>query len=252
VKRSSPGDTSLYPARRVHPAARPPLSGGAWTRAERGFLRRLSSPARIQDFLDGLAYRAEDLPASPRGVIEERRANCYDGALFAAAALRELGHRPLVLDLWAVRDDDHVLAVFRVDGLLGAVGKSNFVGLRYREPVHRTLRELVLSYFEPYFNAAGEKTLRAYSPLHDLRRYDRFGWTFSAAPLQHISDQLDALPHRRVLPPAAERRLERVDARSMAAGMFGTDPAGLYHAPGELTPPRAPAARGRSPARRAC
>ena len=222
---------SLYPARSVGPPAPPTRGSGAWTRAERAFLRRLSSPARIQDFLDGLAYRAEDRPASPRGVIEERRANCYDGALFAAAALRELGHRPLVVDLWAVRDDDHVLAVYRAGGRLGAVGKSNFTGLRFREPVHRNLRELVLTYFEQYFNGEGEKTLRAYSPLHDLRRYDRYAWTFSAAPLQHISDALDRLPHRRLLSPLQERRLERVDARSMAAGMVGTDPEGLYRGP---------------------
>lgn len=222
----------LYPPRRLCSRPAPPRAGGAWTRGERALLRRLSTPARIQDFLDGLAYRAEDRPAAPRGVLEERRANCYDGALLAAAALRELGHPPLLLDLWAVRDDDHVLAVYRVGGRLGAVGKSNFAGLRFREPVHRTLRELVLTYFEPYFNTAGEKTLRAYSPLHDLARYDRYGWTFSPAPLAFISDALDRLPHRRLLSPAEERRLEPVDPRSLAAGMVGTDPAGVYGAGG--------------------
>ena len=149
-----------------------------------------------------------------------------------------------------MRDDDHVLAVYRVEDRLGAVGKSNFAGLRSREPVHRMVRELVLTYFEQYFNAAGEKTLRAYSPLHDLRRYDRYGWTFGAAPLQYISDALDALPHRRILSQAAERRLEPVDRRSMEAGMLGTDPAGLYQGAG-FTRPTAPAPRGRRPARRA-
>lgn len=217
------------PGRLRTPAAVPPLATpGRWTVAERAFLRKLSTPARIQEFLDGLSYRAEDRPASPRGVIEERRANCYDGALFAAAALRELGHPPVLLDLWAVRDDDHVLALYRVGGRLGAVAKSNFVGLRFREPIHRTVRELVLTYFEQYFNAAGEKTLRAYSPPHDLRRYDRFGWTWTSAPLAWISDRLDALPHRPLLSPAMVRRLEPVDARSRAAGMHGTDAAGLY------------------------
>jgi hypothetical protein len=215
--------------RPTKPLVPPPLAAaGDWTRGERAFFRKLSTPARIQEFLDGLAYRAEDRPAPPRGVMEERRANCFDGALFAAAALREIGHPPLLLDMWAVRDDDHVLAVYRVDGLLGAVAKSNFAGLRFREPVHRTLRELVLTYFELYFNTAAEKTLRAYSPLHDLRRYDRHGWTFHAAPLQYISDRLDALPHRRLLSPAMERRLEPVDPRSLEAGMVGTVPEGVY------------------------
>jgi len=214
------------PRKRLVPPALAP--GGAWTRAERAFLRKLSTPARIQEFLDGLAYRPEDRPAAPRGVIEERRANCFDGALFAAAALRELGHPPLLLDMWAVRDDDHVLAVYRVDGHLGAIAKSNFAGLRFREPVHRTLRELVLTYFELYFNTAGEKTLRAHSPVHDLQRYDRYGWTFHAAPLSYVSDVLDSLPHRRILSPATERRLEPVDPRSMEAGMVGTVAEGLY------------------------
>jgi hypothetical protein len=206
----------------------PPAPGGAWTRGERALLRKLSTPARIQDFLDGLVYRPEDEPGCPRRVLEERRANCYDGAILAAAALRELGHPPLLVDMWAVRDDDHVLAVYRVDGLLGAIGKSNFVGLRFREPIHRTLRELVLSYFEQYFNTAGEKTLRAYSPPLDLGRFDRYGWTFHDAPLRYVSDRLDALPHRRILTPAMERRLAPVDPRSREAGMVGTLVEGLY------------------------
>jgi hypothetical protein len=206
----------------------PRVPRGAWTKQERAVLRRLSTPARIQEWLDAIPYRPEDDPGCPRRVLEERRANCYDGALFAAAALRELGHPPLLLDLWAVRDDDHVLAVFRAGGLLGAVAKSNFVGLRFREPIHRTLRELVLSYFEQYFNTAGEKTLRAYSGLLDLRRFDRYGWTFHDAPLQYVSDRLDALPHRALLTSRQERALTPVDPRSLEAGMLGTDPRGVY------------------------
>ncbi len=230
--------------RRPRAPAGPP---DRYTRGERAVLRRLSAPARVQDYVDRLVYRAEDDPGSPRRVMAEQRANCYDGALFAAAALRELGHPPLLLDLWAVRDDDHVLALYRVGGRLGAVAKSNFVGLRFREPVHRTVRELVLTYFEQYFNAAGEKTLRAYAPLHDLGRYDRYGWTFDAAPLPYISSALDALPHRRILSAAAERRLEPVDPRSRRAGMLGTRRAGLYHAPAGVTRPTAPARRRRAP-----
>lgn len=218
----------LRPRPGIRPVVPPLAPPGAWTRAERAILRRLSTPARIQDFLDTLRYRPEDEPGCPRRVLEERCANCYDGAILAAAALRELGHPPLLLDLWAVRDDDHVLAVYRVDGLLGAVAKSNFVGLRFREPVYRTLRELVLSYFEQYFNASGEKTLRGFSPLLDLRRFDRYDWTFRDEPLRYVSDRLDAMPHQRLLSPAAERRLSPVDPRSLEAGMLGTAPEGLY------------------------
>lgn len=199
-----------------------------WSPAERAFLRRLKSPAGIQAYLDGLAYRAEEKAACPRNVMRERRAHCFDGALFAAAALRELGHPPLLLDMWADRDDDHVLAIFRADGCYGAVAKSNFVGLRFREPIYRTLRELVLSYFEGYFNLEGEKTLRAYSGLLRLRPFDRQGWMFRDEVLPIISDRLDALRHHPLLTPRMKRRLTPVDPRSMKAGMLGTSLDGVY------------------------
>ncbi|MBI5067104.1 MAG: hypothetical protein HZB56_02610 [Deltaproteobacteria bacterium] len=201
-----------------------------WTPGERALLRRLRNPAGVQAYLDGLAYRAEEKAACPRNVMVERRAHCFDGALFAAAALRELGHPPLLLDMWADRDDDHVLAVFRANGCYGAVAKSNFVGLRFREPIHRTLRELVLSYFEGYFNLEGEKTLRAYSGLLHLRQFDRQRWMFRDDPLPVISERLDALRHRPILTPRMKRGLTPVDPRSMEAGMLGTRLDGVYKA----------------------
>jgi hypothetical protein len=209
------------------PASRP--TPPAWSRAERATLRRLSTPRRVQDLLDQFAYRTEDAPASPRRALAERRAHCFDGALLAAAALRIHGHRPLLLDLRAIHDDDHVLAVFQVEGAWGAVAKSNFVGLRYREPIYRSLRELALSYFEPYYNLRRRRTLRQYSarPL-DLRRFDRLGWEFdeSVAPL--LAERLDALPHQSLLTPAQAGRLTLLDLRSMKAGMVGTDLAGAH------------------------
>jgi hypothetical protein len=200
----------------------------AWTRGERALLRRLSTPRKVQEYLDGLTYRAEDEAVCPRNVLSERRAHCYDGALLAAAALRLQGHPPALLDMRAVRDDDHVLAIFRVDGHYGAVAKSNFVGLRFREPIHRTLRELVMSYFEVYFNTDREKTLREYSGLLHLAQFDRLGWPFRDQPIPFISDRLDALRHRRLLTPSQERRLCRVDPRSLQAGMVGTLAEGLH------------------------
>jgi hypothetical protein len=200
----------------------------AWSRAELSALRRLSTPRRIQDFLDRLDYRSEDQPASPRGVLAERRAHCFDGALLAAAALRRLGHPPLLFDLRSVRDDDHVLALFRVDGCWGAVAKSNFAGLRYREPVHRTLRELALGYFEPYYNLRRERTLREHSAApFDLRRYDRLGWEFEAAVADRIAERLNQAPHRSLLTPRQVGRLTRLDQRAYHSGMVGTDLAGV-------------------------
>jgi hypothetical protein len=134
-----------------------------FTPAERAVFRKLKSPDKIQRFLDDLAYNKEHggvTCRSPRRVLRDRTAHCMEGALFGAAALRMIGHPPLLLDLEAVRDDDHVVAIFRLHGHWGALAKSNYSGLGYREPVYRTLRELVMSYFEHYYNLQKEKTLR--------------------------------------------------------------------------------------------
>jgi len=193
----------------------------SWTSRELGVLRRLRSPARIQDFLDDLTYRHTEDPGCPRRVLRERRAHCLDGALLAAAALRRLGHPPLLLDLRAVRDQDHVLAVFRRGSRLGAIGKSNFAGLRYREPVHRTLRELAMTYFDPYFNLERERTLRSYSTLLPLRQLDGLAWEWSDEAVPRIVERLDALRHFPLLGPAQVRHLLRVDRRSYRAGTLG-------------------------------
>jgi hypothetical protein len=195
---------------------------------ERRLLAPLSAPVHVQAFLDGLAYSADPIYRSPRSVMRDGKAHCFDGALLAAAALRRLGHPPLLLDLRAVRDDDHVLAVFRTHGCFGAVGKSNFVGLRFREPVFRTLRELALSYFEDYFNSEGEKTLRAYSTLLDLRGYDTLGWMTDDAHLERIAERLDSIRHFPLLTARMVAALNPVDARSQEAGMLGVNEAGLY------------------------
>jgi len=192
---------------------------------ELAVLRRLKTPAGVQRFLDhDIGYNKEqdgNTCRSPRRVLRLRAAQCMEGALFAAAALRLLGLPPLLLDLEAVHDDDHVLAVFRQDGHWGAVAKSNYAGLRFREPVYRSLRELAISYFEHYYNPQGRKTLRAYSRPVDLRRFDPIGWMTSDEDLWAIPDYLCAIAHRPLITPAMERRLSRMDRRSFAAGRVG-------------------------------
>jgi hypothetical protein len=196
------------------------------TPAEWRTLRTLRTPAGIQRFLDeDLAYNKE--PAgptcrSPRLVLRDRAAHCMEGAMLAAAALRALGHPPLLVDLEAVRDDDHVLAVFRHAGGWGAVAKSNYAGLRYREPVYRSLRELVMSYFEHYYNLQGERSLRTYSRPVNLARFDSRGWMASEEEVWYIPEHLCEIAHTPVLRNGAERRLSRLDARSFAAGCHGS------------------------------
>jgi hypothetical protein len=193
--------------------------------SERAVLRRLNKPAKIQRFLDDLPYNKEPGGAtclSPRRVLELGTAHCMEGAMLGAAALRLLGHPPLLMDLEAVRDDDHVLAIFRERGGWGALAKSNYAGLRFREPVYRTLRELAISYFEHYFNLSGQKTLRNYSRPVNLKRFDRINWMTSQEDVWVIPEYLVEIAHTPILTPEQERSLSRMDKRLMEAGQVGT------------------------------
>lgn len=197
------------------------------TRAETATLRRLSTPEKVQSYLDGLTYNSEpdgDTVRSPRRVLRDRTAHCAEGALLAAAAFRVHGRPPLLVDLEAVRDDDHVLAVYRERGHWGAVATSKFAGLRYRAPVYRTVRELVLSYFEHYYNWDGERTLRAYSRPVSLARFDRIGWMTAEEDLWPVVEHLSVISHTPLIPAAAARRLARLDERSYQAGLHGAPP----------------------------
>jgi hypothetical protein len=128
------------------------------------------------------------------------------------------------LDLEAVRDDDHVLAVFRLRGHWGALAKSNYSGLRYREPVYRTIRELVMSYFEHYYNLKKEKTLRRYSRPVNLARFDSIDWMTSDDDVWPVPDYLCDVAHSRIIPPDVIRRLGPVDDRLFSAGLVGRTP----------------------------
>jgi hypothetical protein len=195
-----------------------------FTASERAVFRRLQSPEKIQRFLDDLGYNKEPhgpTCRSPRGVLRDRTAHCIEGALFAAAALRMMGQPPLLLDFEAVRDDDHVLAIFRRFGHWGALAKSNFSGLRFREPVYRTLRELAMSYFEHYFNLRKEKTLRNYSRPVNLRRFDSIHWMTAEKDVWEVPEYLCEIRHTSLLPARLVSRLGRVDDRLFAAGLLG-------------------------------
>jgi hypothetical protein len=190
--------------------------------SQAAFLRRLSPPWKIQKFLDRIDYDVAGQGCrSPRRVLRERRAQCMDGALFAAAALRLQGHRPLLVDLEAVFDDDHVVAVFRQDGHWGGIARSNYSGLRYREPIFRSIRDLALSYFESYFNLRRQKTLRRHSRPVDLTRFDARGWMTADEDLWYIPEHLAGVRHFRLLTPAQERSLGPVDGRMFTAGLVG-------------------------------
>ena len=184
-------------------------------------LRALKSPAGIQKFLDSLPYHLADTSWSPRRSLREGTAHCLEGALLAAAALRVNGYPPLVLDLEAVHDVDHVIAVFRERGHWAAVAKSNFAGLRFRAPIYRTLRELALSYFESYYNLRGERTLRGYSRPLNLARFDHLDWMTSEKSVWAIAEHLVTVSHAALFPARLAKNLPRLDRRSFAAGLTG-------------------------------
>ncbi len=196
---------------------------------EQQLLASLNSPAGIQAFLDSVRYSSESIYRCPLQVLRQRIAHCFDGALFAAAALRQIGYPPVILEMLPNdRDDDHLLALYKQDGCWGAVAKSNFVGLRYREPIFRTLRELVLSYFEQYYNLAREKTLRGYTMPLNLSAFDKFDWMTSDTHLERIADRLDQIQRRFLLTPKMIAGLAMVDERAYRAGLQGADEAGLH------------------------
>jgi hypothetical protein len=143
-------------------------------------------------------------------------------------ALRRIGFPALIVDMDAVRDDDHVIAVFKKNGRFGAIAKSNFVGLRYREPVYASLRELVMSYFESYYNTENEKTLRSYTRPLNLSSFDPLDWNFSDEALEAIGDKLNENQVFKIITPVMARSLSSVDQRTYEAGMLGVNKAGLY------------------------
>jgi hypothetical protein len=199
-----------------------------WTKRELAVFKKLGTPMKIQLYLNKLAYDPQPGTASPRWVMKERKANCFEGALFAAAALRRIGHPPLLVDMRAVNDDDHVLAVFRRNGAWGCVAKSNYTVLRFREPVYRSVRELMMSYFDVFFNPIGEKTLREYSVPFDLRRFDKDAWMTTDRDVSYIGDALDRARHYNVTTTRQIRGLQITDKDLVKAGLLGAKKAGLY------------------------
>ena len=197
---------------------------------ERKLLDAMRTPADIQAFLDSIPYSAEVVNRSPLQVLRDRQAHCLDGALFAAALLRRQGFPPLILDLQPDpgQDDDHVLALFKIDDCWGAVAQSNYTGLRYREAIHRTLRELVLSYFEDYFNNFAQKTLRYFTRPINLKRFDRQGWMWSSAGVDAVEEYLKKANLIPLITPAQAARLIDVEEQSYQAGKIGINEQGVY------------------------
>ncbi|MDP2648700.1 MAG: hypothetical protein Q8P19_02260 [bacterium] len=185
------------------------------SRSERRVLSKISTPRKIQDYLDSLPANFElsgDTCMSPRLVMRHKVVHCFEGAILAAAALAYHDKPPLLMDLRAgAGDDDHVVALFRQNGYWGTISKTNHPVLRYRDPVYATPRELAMSYFHEYIGASSrDKVLKAYSAPFDLRKYPPEKWVTDERSLRWLSGELDKSRHFPTVPKKNRRLLRDV------------------------------------------
>jgi hypothetical protein len=191
-------------------------------------INRLDSPLKIQLFIDSIPYRPEDDNYCPLSVFRDGKAHCFDGGLLAATCLEKLGHPPIIVQMLPWNDDDHILAIYKRNGRFGAVAKSNFVGLRMREPVYASIHELIMSYFDVYYSMDGDFTLRGYSAPLRLNTYDPNNWRCSDNGAQKIAERLPQLRQYSLLTDSMIRDLGKVNPLTFQANMLNTIPEGLY------------------------
>ena len=185
-------------------------------------LKKLDTPAKIQDFLNRMPQNFEkqgDSYLSPMSVLEKKTCHCTEGAILSALAFRVNGQPPLVLDLTANEDDfDHVVALFKKYGKWGAVSKTNHAVLRYREPVYNSIRELAMSYFHEYFDDKGRKNLRSFSPAVNLKKFDKLGWMTTKNEIDYIPEYLAEVKHFPILNRKQIRNLRKAEPIEIKAG----------------------------------
>lgn len=193
-----------------------------FTKKEIALMKRLNTPVKVQDFLNSLKFNFEkdgkDVIKSPIRVLREQNAHCIEGAILGAYILSLHGYKPFILHLKTTKEDfDHVIAPFKKDGLWGALSKTNHAVLRYREPVYKNTRELVMSYFHEYFLDNGNKTLRSYSIPLNLNIFEK-GWEVEKDDLWGIDDELDKIKHYNILSKSVLKNLRKVDTVEVEAG----------------------------------
>ncbi|MEI7765794.1 MAG: hypothetical protein WCI93_04415 [bacterium] len=193
-----------------------------FNKKEIALLVKLNTPAKVQDFLNSLPFNFEkdgkDTLKSPIRVLREKNAHCIEGAILGAYILSIHGHKPQILHLKTTRGDfDHVVTLFREDGFWGALSKTNHAVLRYREPVYRNVRELVMSYFHEYFLDNGAKTLREFSRPLNLNIFEK-GWETTEEDLWGIDQELDKIKHYKIVSEKIIKKLRKADEIEIIAG----------------------------------
>ncbi len=194
----------------------------SFSKKEIALLNKLNTPAKVQDFLNTIPFNFEhnkiDVIKSPLRVIRENNAHCIEGAILGAYVLSIHGYPPLILHLKTTSDDmEHVITVFKQDGLWGAMSKTNHSVLRYRDPIYKTIRELVMSYFHEYFLNNGSKTLRQYSAPLNLNIFEK-GWEVEMEDLWGIDEELDNIKHYDIFPKKSLKNLRKAEKIEIQAG----------------------------------
>jgi hypothetical protein len=201
-----------------------------WTPDERRFLRSLNTPDKIQAYLNELIYNPTDHASSPRWVMITGEGHCFEGGLFAAAALEMHGYKPLMVDLIAENDDHHVLTVFKSKTGWGSIAKSNTTLLAGRHPFYKNVRELVMSYFDFYFNTKRQLSLYGYSNPINLNRFNKWHWRTSDADLMEMGMSFNDLTHYEIVSTRLLKALPPVPQKLVDACFLGSDPSGTYQA----------------------
>lgn len=204
------------------------LDKSLWSENEINELKQLDRPYKIQEFLDNTEYNSTYETRSPKYVLTHKRAHCMEGAMFAAFCLELLGFPPLILDMQAFNDDDHVIAIYKVNGFWGAIAKSNFTTLRFREPVYKSLRELTMSYFDFYLNTLGDKSLRTYSLPYNLNKQNKLVWRTTENDLEEVGNNLNHIKHFKIINQSQIKNLEVAGDYLLKSSMIGANIAGLF------------------------
>ena len=193
------------------------MSKFPYTPKEIKLFKRLDTPQKIQDYIKKLPFNFDERAGkcmSPREVLKKKKADCVEGAILAAAILEFHGKKPLLLDLRSVKkpyDYDHVVSVWKEDGFFGAISKTNHAVLRYRDPVYKDIRELVMSYFNEYFLTNGMKTLREYSDPFDMNHFNNIDWRTSEKDLSEVLEKLDTINHHQIMTKKQIKNLRKVE-----------------------------------------
>ena len=182
-----------------------------WTPSEKKFLQSLKTPLKLQSYLDGLVYNTQDSALSPRYVMMSKDAHCLEGGLLAAAVIELWGYKPLMVSLQAEDDDHHVITVYKGKKGWGSFSKSNTTLLRGRDPVYASVRELVMSYFDFYFNLKGQKSLYAYSLPINLNHYNHWNWRTSDEDLNNLGKSFNDVVHYEILTQKELKALPKVN-----------------------------------------